>query len=141
MSIADNKTLFLRWFEDVVNQRKLELMDELLAEDYVLHFPGMPVLDRDGHRRLGQAFLTGFADWHEEVEAVLAEGDRTVAWITGTGTHTGEFQGVAPTGRTVSVGGVGMARIHQGTIAEMWACFDTLGLLQQLGALPAPVQA
>lgn len=141
MSLQANKTLFLRWFDEVTNQRRLELLDEVLADDYRLHFPGMPPLDKNGHRQLGQGFLTGFEDWHEQVEAAVAEGDRVIAWLTGTGTHTGEFQGIAATGRQVAVTGVGMARIADGRIAEMWACFDTLGMLQQLGAAPEPVAA
>ena len=141
MGIEADKSLDRRWFDEVINQRRDDLVEELLAEDYRLHFPGMPSVDAAGHRQLLQGFLAGFEDWHEQVDVVLAEGGRVVVWVTGTGTHTGDFQGIPATGRRVRVTGVGMGRIAGGKVAEAWACFDALGLLQQLGAAPVPTPA
>ena len=141
MGTEANKSCYRRWFEEVINQRRGDLVDELLTADYRLHFPGMPPVDADGHRLLLQGFLAGFEDWREQVDVLVAEGDRVVAWVTGTGTHTGDFQGIPATGRRVRVTGVGMGRIADGRIAEAWACFDALGMLQQLGAAPEPVPA
>lgn len=138
MSAADNRELYRRWFDEVVNLGKLELADELLADGYQMHMPGAPgPLDAEGHKQMLRAFLDGFADWHESVDTIVAEGDRVVVWVTGTGTHTGEFQGIPSTDRSVTVTGVGMGRIQDGRIAEAWASYDALGLLQQLGAFPA----
>jgi steroid delta-isomerase-like uncharacterized protein len=134
-----NKALYRRWFDEVVSEGNLALADELLADDYAMHFPGIDApVDREGHEQLVLMFRTGFPDWVETVEDVIAEGDRVVVRVVGRGTHEGEFQGIPPTGRRVIATGVGIARIANGQIAETWAAYDALGLLRQLGALPAP---
>lgn len=133
-----NKAIYRRWFDDVVSGRDLALADELLSPDYRLHFPGLPApLDRDGHKALLAAFHAAFPDWTETVEDVIGEGDRVVIRVTGSGTHRGEFQGIAPTGRRVTATGVGIGRIEQSRIAEAWGAYDALGLLDQLGAAKA----
>ena len=137
MDITRNKAIYRRWFEDVVSGGDLALADELLAPDYRLHFPGMPgALDGEGHKALVAMFRTAFPDWTETVEDVIAEDDRVAIRVTGTGTHHGEFQGIAPTGTHVSATGVGIGRIAGERIGEAWAAYDALGLLQQLGAMP-----
>ena len=142
MDTEQNKALYRRWFEDVVNTGNLALADELLATDYLLHFPGMPQpVDGQTHKSLVGMFRTGFPDWVETVEDVIAEGDRVVVRVAGRGTHLGDFQGIPATGRRVEAHGVGIARIRDGRIAEAWAAYDALGLLQQLGAIPVPAQA
>ena len=142
MTTDANKALYRRWFEEVVTERDLALADALLAPDYVLHFPGMPVpLDRDGHTQLLGMFHAAFPDWRETVEDVIAEGDRVVIRVTGTGTHQGEFMGAPPTGKRVTATGVGIGRLADGRIVESWAEYDALGLLQQLGVIPAPQAA
>jgi steroid delta-isomerase-like uncharacterized protein len=139
VALEENKTLYRRWFEEVVSEGDLSLADELLADTYGMHFPGMeePV-DREGHKQLVMMFRAGFPDWMETVEDVLAEGDKVVIRVTGRGTHEGEFQGIPPTGRRVSATGVGIGRIENGRIVETWAEYDALGLVQQLVAIPAP---
>lgn len=137
MSVEQNKKLYRRWFEDVVTGGNLELADELLAEDYVLHFPGMPQpIDRVGHKQLVLMFRTAFPDWAETVDDVIAENDKVVIRVTGTGTHRAEFQGIPPTGKPVTATGVGIGRIAGERIAEAWGFYDALGMMQQLGALP-----
>lgn len=138
----ENKALYRRWFEEVVTGGNLELADDLLATDYVLHFPGVPEpVDDEGHKQLVMMFRNAFPDWQESVDDVIAEGDRVVIRVTGSGTHEGEFQGMPPTGNRVTATGIGIGRIENGRIAEAWAAYDALGLMQQLGALPAPEQA
>jgi steroid delta-isomerase-like uncharacterized protein len=139
MSTEDNKTTYRRWFEEVVSRGDLTLADQLLAPDYQLHFPGVPgPVDREAHTQLVIAFRTGFPDWIETVDDVIAEDDRVAIRVTGRGTHHGEFQGIPATGRQVTATGIGIGRIAHGQIAEAWAAYDALGLLQQLGAAPAP---
>ena len=133
-----NKDLYRRWFEEVVTTGDLELADRLLADDYVLHFPGRPgPVDREGHKSLVIMFRTAFPDWIETVEDVIGEGDKVVVRVTGTGTHEGDFQGIPPTGAKVTATGIGIGRMADGKVAEAWAAYDALGLLQQLGAVPA----
>jgi len=139
MSTETNKALYRRWFEEVVTGRNVALADELLADDYVMHFPGMPgPLDREGHKQLLAMFHTAFPDWRERVDMVIAEGDLVVIRVTGTGTHEQPFQGIPPTHQRVQATGVGIGRIAGGKIAESWAEYDALGMMQQLGAIPAP---
>ena len=136
--IGANKELYRRWFEEVVTGGDLALADELLTPGYRLHFPGMPgPIDGEAHKALVTMFRTAFPDWVEAVDDVIAEGDKVVVRVTGRGTHEGDFQGVPPTGRQVTATGVGIGRIEDGRIAEAWAAYDALGLMQQLGAVPA----
>jgi predicted ester cyclase len=142
MPIEDNKATYRRWFQEVVSNGDLALADELLAPDYRLHFPGLPEpVDREGHKQLVMGFRTGFPDWIETVDDVIAEHDKVVIRVTGRGTHDGEFQGIGPTGRQVTATGIGIGRIADGRIVEAWAAYDALGLLRQLGALPGPAAA
>lgn len=139
MSLDENKALFRRWFEDVVNANDYAVVDELLAPNYRAHFPGAPEpIDRDGHKGMVETFAAAFPDWEEEIQDVIAEDDRVVLRVTAGGTHQGEFQGIPPTGDTVTITGIGIARIEDGQIVESWWDFDALGLMQQLGAIAAP---
>jgi steroid delta-isomerase-like uncharacterized protein len=138
VSVEQNKQVYRRWFEEVVSGGDLALADELLASNYALHFPGAPgPVDREGHKQLVMMFRSAFPDWRESVEDVIAEGDKVVIRVTGRGTHEGEFQGIPPTGTQVTATGVGIGRIENGRIAEAWAAYDALGLMQQLGAIQA----
>lgn len=143
MTTEENKALVRRWFEEVVSQGNLALADELLGgPDYIIHFPGSPEpIDREGHKQLVTMFRTGFPDWREVVEDMIAEGDKVVTRVTGYGTHEGEFQGIPPTGKKVTVAGLGIDRVAAGKIVEKWAAFDALGMMQQLGVIPTPEQA
>src|SRR5687768_8248188 len=133
--VEESKTLYRRWFEEVVSRGDLDLADELLAPDYLLHFPGLPgPVDAETHKGLVLAFRAGFPDWKETIDDVIAEGDKVVVRVTGRGTHEGEFQGIPASGRAVSATGIGIARIEGGRIAEAWAAYDALGLMQQLEA-------
>ncbi len=86
------------------------------------------------------AVLAAFPDLHVTPEDVIAEGDSVVARLTSRGTHQGEFQGIPPTGKQITLTGIEVFRIADGTIAERWGEFDFLGLLQQLGVIPSPAQ-
>lgn len=138
MSTEDNKALFRRWFDEVVNKNEYAVVEELLAPGYRTHMPGAPELDRDGHRGMVEQFAAAFPDWQERVEDIIADGDRVVGRMTAWGTHEGEFQGIAPTGKTVTITGIGIMRIEDGQIAESWWEFDAIGLMTQVGAIPAP---
>lgn len=133
-----NKALLRRWFEEVVNSNNYAAVEEILAPDYVSHFPGAPPTDRDGHRGMVEMFAAAFPDWTEQIEDLVAEGDRVVGRMTAGGTHTGEFQGMQPTGKKVTITGIGIMRIKDGKVAESWWEFDAIGLMTQLGALPQP---
>jgi steroid delta-isomerase-like uncharacterized protein len=142
VSAEENKALYRRWFEEVVTGGNLALADELLAPEYVLHFPGFPApVDSEGHKQLVAMFRRAFPDWQETIDDVVAEEDKVVIRVTGRGTHQDEFQGIAPTGNRVVVTGVGIGRIEDGRIAESWAEYDAMGMMQQLGVIAPPEQA
>ena len=142
MSTEDNKALVRRFFEDGWNKQNLALVDELLSADYVDHNlpPGFPPT-RDGFKQSASMYWSGFPDGRLTIEDQVAEGDVVVTRWSGRATHTGEFMGIAPTGKQVAVDGITINRVADGKFVETWLQFDRLGLLQQLGAVPAPQTA
>lgn len=130
-----NKDVVLRSHLEVWNRERYELIDELYDPEFACHFicqqesTGLEAMRRfvAGHRR-------SFPDWTERVVDIFAEGDRVVARYCSTGTHKGEFQGIAPTGRRVTVNEVSVYRVRNGRIIEQWGFPDGLSLVQQLTA-------
>jgi steroid delta-isomerase-like uncharacterized protein len=144
MSTEQNKALVRRWIEEAINKQNLALVDELFTSDYVNHYfpPGLPQ-GPEGEKIFSSGFFTAFPDGSMTIENLLAEGDQVaVRWIY-SGTHTGPLMtpggALPPTGKKFSAQGVNIFRIAGERIAENWASFDMLGLLQQLGAVPAGV--
>lgn len=135
----DNKALVRRMEEELFNKRNVAAVDEFLAPGYVLRTAGegMPN-DREAVREAIAAYLAGFPDLHISIDELLADGDRVVGRFTFTGTHDGELFGIPPTGRLISVRQVAIYRIADGQVVEEWEISDQLGLMQQLGAIPAP---
>jgi ketosteroid isomerase-like protein len=113
VSTEENKRISWRLQEEVFGQGKLELVDELLAPDYVSHAPGDPELSRGPQdiKELVRAYHSAFPDIDFAVEKQVAEGDTVVSRWTARGTHRGEFMGVAPSGRMMEVSGMSMDRI------------------------------
>lgn len=138
MSTEENKALTLRLIEEVINQGKLSTIDELIAADAVDHSlpPGLPP-GREGVKLFLGMIRTAFPDIHETVEDIIAEGDTVVTRTTWRGTHQGALLGIAPTGKQVSVSGIDISRVASGKFVEHWQSADDLGLLQQLGVIPA----
>ena len=140
MSTEENKALERRWVEED-KKRNLAGLLELCAPDYVLHGPGaFPDLDLAGLKQLQTAFWTAFPDMHIVVEDMIAEGDKVVVRVTMRGTHQGEFMGIPPTGKQVSVTVIGIDRFKDGKFVESWFNEDDLGFMQQLGAIPQMAQ-
>jgi steroid delta-isomerase-like uncharacterized protein len=139
----ENKALVRRFIEEVWNGGNLDVVDELIAENHVDHDPaqaGGPG-GRQGARAFVEMYRAAFPDTHLEITEMIAEGDLVAITWTATGTHQGELMGIAPTGRSVTVTGIGVDRISGGQIVESWANYDALGMLAQLGAIPAPATA
>ena len=129
-----NKTIIRSLFEDVINARNLDQIDQVLSPDFFSHEalpPGMPP-GRAGAKQLFSMLGKAFPDLHATIEDEIAEGDRVVARITFTGTHQGEFMGKPPTGRQVSYGVIDIFRISHGHVVEHWGIADMLSLMQQL---------
>jgi steroid delta-isomerase-like uncharacterized protein len=136
MSIEENKAI-VRRYQEIYNSNNVNALSEVLAEDFLTPrmMPGMPP-GLEGAKAIHQATLLGMPDWHTEIEDLIAEGDQVVARITMTGTHTGDFFGIPATGKKISFTGIYIVRIANGKIVEHWGEEDSLGLLQQLGAMP-----
>jgi steroid delta-isomerase-like uncharacterized protein len=138
-----NKALVLRLIEGVWDRGDFALVDELIAVDYFGHAstPADEAHGQEGYRRFHAALRTAFPNLRSTVEDQIAEGDRVVTRWTCRATHTGEFRGIPPTGKKGCVSGITIDRIAYGKVVECWTNADDLGLLQQLGVLPAPEQA
>ncbi len=137
MSTENNKALVRRFYEDVFNQRNLALVDELCSTNHVFHNPPTTLHGREEFKQLLSLYITAFPDARFTVEDQIAEGDRVTSRYTFRGTHQGELMGIPPTGKQVTVTGIIINRIAGGQSVEGWLNFDALGLLQQLGAIPA----
>ena len=135
----DNKEIVARFIEEFKNKANHDIVDELLAPDFVHHLPD-PRLPpgRDAIKLLGQSIVAGFPDVHATVEELLADGDFVIERTTTRATNTGEFNGIPASGKQVVWTETHIYRLKDGKIAEQWSETDLLGLLTQLGAIPAP---
>jgi steroid delta-isomerase-like uncharacterized protein len=132
-----NKALVRRVIEEVYNRGNLALVDELSTSDLVIHLTSQEIRGREGAKEYVAALRAAFPDLHITIEDQIAEGDRVVTRWTARGTHRGEFQGISPTGRQVRVAGTDIDRIADGKAVECWSHVDELGMMQQLGTIPA----
>jgi steroid delta-isomerase-like uncharacterized protein len=133
MSTGEHKDLVRRYYEALWNFWDFALADELVAEGIIFRGSlGDSVRGRDGFKGYMRAVRRAFPDFHNQLEELVAEGDRVVARLSYTGTHTGTLLGIAPTGRRVSYAGVALFRVASGQIAEGWVLGDLYGLVRQL---------
>ncbi len=139
MSTEENKKVVRRWLEER-NKGNWNIIDELHAPDYVGYVGGVPgpVRGREALKQLFVGYWAAFPNWTAEPNFLIAEGDMVVNRETFRGKHTGAFQGIPPTGKEVTVTATDIYRIVDGKILEQWTEVDMLGLMQQLGLIPAP---
>ena len=133
MSTEENKALVRRWFEEVVNKGNLDVLDEICAPTYV---EAGDVVGPEGPKQYFTEIRTASPDFHITVEDMIAEGDKVAVRWTFRGTHKGEYMGIAPTGKQVTVTGITIWCIADGKFVESWENKDDLGLMQQLGVIP-----
>ncbi len=135
----ENRALVRRELEEIFNEGKLDLADELLSPDYVVHDSALPepVRGIEGFKRLRARYHSASSDIRTTIDDMIAEDDKVVTRWTTRGTHdNGEMLGVPPTGKQIEVTGITVNRISEGKIAEDWTVWDSLDLLRQLGAVP-----
>ena len=137
MSESGNRAVVQRFLEEVINQGRLEQADEIVAEDFVEldPLPGQRQ-GREGLKEVIGMLRTAFPDMHWVVEEMIAEGEKVVTRFTWTGTQQGTFMGIPATGRSVVVKGVVIDRIVGGMMTDSRILMDTMGMMQQLGAIP-----
>jgi len=139
MSTEDNKAIVRRFLEGMLEAIRTGNTNPLLETvdpDATFGMPGMPSTV-EGMLQVLAAFRTAFPDLQVTLGALIAEDDRVAYRLTWTGTHTGEFMGIAPTGKRVTVTETRVDQIANGKIMRHDGDSDQLGMLQQLGAIPA----
>jgi len=142
MSPEENKAQYRRTFEEVFNQGNLAIADELVAPDFLNHEvpPGMNNRGAESTRQVVTMLRTAFPDLHFTIEEVMAEGDTVAGRVTMSGTHLGPFQGIPPTGRSFQQAHMHFVRFRDGKAVEHRAVRDDLGMMRQLGVIPAPAR-
>jgi steroid delta-isomerase-like uncharacterized protein len=135
--MSAGETMVRRFFDEVCTAGNAAVAKEIVADDFIAHDPQVPSEQGpEGVLAVVQPFRDAVeARW--EVQEIISSDDRVVARWIGTGTHRGELMGVAPTGRSVSVDAISIFRIDKDKLAEEWTVWDTLGLMQQIGAVPS----
>jgi steroid delta-isomerase-like uncharacterized protein len=132
----------LRRSYDLLNAGDIDGFGDLLADDFVEHevSPGLEPT-KEGVKEFFRMYIAAFPDLRMEAEDVLPSGDKVIARARGTGTHRGEFMGMPATGRSIDVELIDIMRFGEdGLVQEHWGVFDTLKMMQQLGAIPQAPQ-
>jgi steroid delta-isomerase-like uncharacterized protein len=135
MSTQENKTIYCRFLEEMWNERKYEIAEELFAENYAYHDPAAPGVPPGPAcaKLLVSTYVEAFPDVRVTIDEMLAEGDLVATRWRIKGTHRGPLMGIPATGKVAEVSGLVVARIAGGKIAEAWTHWDSQGLMKQLG--------
>jgi steroid delta-isomerase-like uncharacterized protein len=136
--MADYKAMAQRWFTEVMNEGKEEVIDELCAENFVDHdpLPGTSP-DRQGIHDFIKQVRAAFPDIEMTADDILGEGDRLAVRSTMRGTHQGEFMGIPASGKKVEVSNYDFVRFENDQVVEHWGTIDSAALMEQIGAVPA----
>jgi steroid delta-isomerase-like uncharacterized protein len=140
MTVEDNKQLVRRFFDEIFNSQSALAAGTILSPEFVAHHPAFPegIRGPDGIMHVTGMFRAGFPDLHYDIDDLVGEADRVAVRWTALGTHNGPFMGVPSSGRAVRVTGTDIFRSSNGQLVEAWVNSDLLGLMQQIGAIPAP---
>jgi steroid delta-isomerase-like uncharacterized protein len=127
---------------ETVSHERSDALDRILSPEYVPHDPALPeeVRGADGLRELLGEYRRAIGDVRLTIDQQFADGDYVATRWFVRGSHQGELMGASPSGREIAFSGVTISRCRDGKIVEEWEICDTFGLLQQIGALPAPVE-
>jgi steroid delta-isomerase-like uncharacterized protein len=137
--MAEGTGLIKRFYEDVISNGDLTLIDELTTDDIVDHEEGLPgqPSGREGVKYFVNAMREAFPDVRlKSIEPMMTDGNLEAARTIVAGTHEGELMGVAATGKSVEFESIDIIRVEDGKVAEHWGVTDTMSLMQQLGAIP-----
>lgn len=140
-STDQNKALVRRFYEEI-DRGNLDILDELVAEDYLDHNPPPFPGSSSGRERVRQDFKLFWdaTPGHHHIEDQIAEGDKVVTRLTSFGKHEGDLPGAPRTGNDMKVTSITIHRIVDGKLAEKWSEKDMISLLQQIGVMP-PMRA
>jgi steroid delta-isomerase-like uncharacterized protein len=134
-----NKAVVRRLYDEVWNERKVEVIKEIISPSHALHGPNVSgsSVGPDAYKRQVSLFLAGYPDLRFTIEDTIAENEKVVACWTISGTHRGEYMGIPATNKKVSVDGITIHHIADGKIMDSYSNWDVLGMMQQLGVVPA----
>ena len=135
----ENKARTRQFYEEVINKKDLDLMDEYCVSDFIDHNPdpgqGQGL---EGVKESFRQALDAFPDLHLAIDDMIAEGDKVVSRLTFSGTHKAEFAGIPASGKSFSVPVIDIIRIVDGKAVERWGLYDSMSMMQQIGAMPGP---
>jgi steroid delta-isomerase-like uncharacterized protein len=135
----DNVSIVRRLYEEIWNKKRLEILNELVSPSHALHGPNFSgsSIGPEAYKRQVALFLAGFPDLRWTIEDTITEKDKVVVVWNFNGTHKGEYMGVPSTNKKVSIDGITIHEIANGKIMDSYVNWDTWGLMQQLGVIPA----
>ncbi|HUT67736.1 MAG TPA: ester cyclase [Dehalococcoidales bacterium] len=136
MSVEKNKAMVRRVIEEAVNKGNLAVIDDIMAPNYVYHFPGMEVKGPEGFRQFATMMRTAFPDLNASIDEIIGEGNLVAARVTLRGTLKGAFMGMAPTGRKMEFPEAVFVYFEGGKEVEAWPYADTQNMFKQLGLKP-----
>ena len=134
MSLEENKAIVRRVI-GAVNTQNPASLDELVASDFVYHMPSQQIRGLDVMKQGVEEEIKGFPDLHLTIEDIIAEGDKVCVRLKETATHTGEFRGLAPTGKKITYTAVATWRIVDNKIVDGWGVYDQMDFFKQLGVI------
>jgi steroid delta-isomerase-like uncharacterized protein len=134
----NNKVVVRRLLDEVWNKGNLSLVDELFTPNFEFHDASTPDLGRgpESEKKRVTLYRNAFPDLRLTIEDMIAEGETVVTRWSCRGTHKGDLSGIAPTGKQITISGITVGRFANGKIAQGYANWDALGLMQQLGVVP-----
>jgi steroid delta-isomerase-like uncharacterized protein len=136
-----DKDVVRRYWNGKWNERRSEILDELLTPDVVYHGTSMSMNGREEYKQVYDVFRSALHDTRLEIEDLIAEGDRVVSRVSLRCVHGGELEGIQPTGNEIALDAYTVFRLVDGRIAEEWEIIDELGMMQQIGMELVPVGA
>lgn len=133
-TLEQNKAIVRRFIDEVFLARDFATADELLTDDFTPHTWGATAAGKEGMKQAMERVSAGLSDTKMTIEDVIAEGDRVAVRITSSAVQSGEFMGMAPSGKRYEIGEIHIFRVSDGRIAEHWHQADFMGMMKQLGA-------
>ena len=136
MSEEENKLITHRFFEEVWNQGNLDVFDELVTSDIVIHAGGRDFKGSEEYKKFILGYRNAFPDIKFTIDDQISSGDKVVERFTAQGSHQGQLRDISSTGKKINITEIEITRIIDGKIVERWGAPDLLTLMQQIGAIP-----
>jgi steroid delta-isomerase-like uncharacterized protein len=138
MTSDNNKAVVKEFIDRLFTEGDVAVLDELAGSDYVDHDPPFGASGTvEGWRAMATMIRNAFPDWHSDLGALYAEAEIVVERFTASGTHRGEIFGIPPSDKTCTLPGINIFRLRDDRLVERWGRVDELGMLRQLGLVPA----